>query len=60
MTVYIKIKYLRYVIIKFKEETKASGRIIVNPLSSIRGFYCMILWVNNYFYSIFLFKNILK
>jgi len=26
MTVYIKIKYLRYVIIKFKEETKASGR----------------------------------
>jgi hypothetical protein len=49
MTIYIKIKYLRYVIIKFKEETKASGRIIVNPLSSIRGFYCMILWVNNYF-----------
>jgi hypothetical protein len=30
MTVYIKIKYLRYVIIKFKEETKASGRIWEN------------------------------
>jgi hypothetical protein len=40
MTVYIKIKYLRYVIIiKFIEETKVSGRIIVNPLLSISGFY---------------------
>jgi len=39
MTIYIKIKYLRYVIIKFKEETKANARIIVNPHLSIHGFY---------------------